>query len=380
MRIGIDCHTVGSRLGGNERYTAGLVHALARIDSRHDYRLYVTRSSPEVEALAAAPNFTLVRLTPHSPLVRIPMSLPLELWRHPVDVLHVQYIPPPFGRTPVVNLVHDLGHFHHASCFPRREVWRQRLLLPRAVRRAAKVLTVSRHCKHDIEQTFGVTPDRVAVTHPGVSEAFRRVTGPALDAVLGRYEIALPYVLYVGNIQPRKNLQGLLDAFVALKRGAQVPHRLVIVGRSAWRSADVFARVRELSLDRDVVFTSYVPDAALPALYSGAAALVEPSFFEGFGFPPLEAMACGTPVVASNCPAFPEILGDAALLVNPAEPADIARGILALLRDDTLRATLIARGYERAARYRWEETARRTLAVFEEVGRGDGRLGAARAS
>ena len=367
MRIGIDCHTVGSGIGGNESYAFHLVRALAGVDTRNEYRLYVTRRSPEVEALVAGSNFTLVRLRPHSPYVRIPVSLPLELWRHPVDVLLVQYIPPPFGSTPVVNVVHDLAAIHLPQFFPPGEVRRQRLLLPRSIRRAARVLTDSEFGKDEIVRTYGLPPARVSVIHPGVSDHFHPVAGAELRAVLERHHVTTPYILSVGNIQPRKNLLGLLEAFTLLKRTERLPHRLVIVGRKAWGYAEVIERARELG--SDVIFTSYVPLADLPALYSGAAVLVYPSFFEGFGFPPLEAMHCGTPVIASNRPAFPEILGDAGLLVDPTQPADIARAMLAVIRDAALRDDLVARGFARAGRYRWEEAARRTLAVFAEVGR-----------
>ncbi len=366
MRIGIDCHTVGSRVGGNESYILNLVRALARLDADNEYRLYVTRGIPEVAGLPEAANFTVVRLAPHTPVVRIPISFPIELLRHPVDVLHVQYIPPPVGDTPVANMVHDLSHFEFPQFFPRSEVWRQRLLLPRAIRRAARVLTVSEYCRKAILKRFEVSPERVVVTYPGVSEEFRPASEAAIRAVLAEHGVQEPYLLFVGNIQPRKNLRGLLDAFAELKVGG-LPHRLVIVGRSAWAYEGVFRRVEELGLSGEVVFTSYVPSAHLPALYSGAAVLVFPSFFEGFGAPPVEAMSCGTPVVASSGPAFPEILGDAALLVNPADPGDIARGIRTVLQDRDVRDGLVARGYERAGRYRWEDTARRTLAVFEEV-------------
>jgi len=367
VRIGIDCHTIGSRSGGNENYTANLVRALLQIDQRNEYRLYVTHPSPDLPVLARAPNVTIVPLPVHAPVVRIPFAMPAELYRHPVDVLHVQYISPPFGRTPVVNMVHDLGHFYAPQFFPRLEVWRQRLLLPRSIRRAARVLTGSVYWRDAIMEAFGVPPDRIGVTYPGVSDDFHRVGGKELTDVLARHEIVGPYLVCVGNIQPRKNLRGVLDALALLKRDEGIPHRLVIVGRAAWLYKDVFTRVHELGLEDDVRFTSYVPYADLPALYSGADALVYPSFFEGFGSPPVEAMACGTPVVVSTRPAFPEILGDAAVMVEPAEPEDIARGIRQILRDPAFRDGLIARGYERARRYRWEETARQTLAVFGEV-------------
>jgi len=369
VRIGIDCHTVGSGVGGNETYVVHLVRALAAIDGRNEYRLYFTRPSPVISELAARPNFTAVRLAPHTPFVRIPVSLPVELKRHPVDVLHVQYISPPFERTPIVNMVHDLAVLHMPQLFPRLQVWRQRLLLPGSVRRAARVLTPSQFCKDEIVRTFAVPPARVVVTPEGVSDHFQRVENPARDRALARYGIAPPYLLFVGNIQPRKNLRGLLDAFALLKRRERIPHRLVVVGRKAWLYAGVFAQVRELDVESDVRFISYVPDSDLPALYSGADALVYPSLCEGFGLPPLEAMRCGTPALVSDRPAFPEVLGDAALMVDPTQPEDIATGILAVLHDPDLRRKLVARGGERARRYRWEDTARRTLAVFEDVSR-----------
>src|SRR5260370_9369456 len=358
MRIGIDCHTIGSGIGGNENYTFHLVRALARVDPYNEYHLYVTRLTEATRSLVIASNFKLIKISPHTPLLRIPVSLPLELWRHPIDVLHVQYIPPPFGRTPIVNMVHDLSAIHLPQFFTRREVWRNRFLFPRAIRRSAKLLTVSRYCREEIVRTYGVDSAEVVVDYPGVSEHFRRIEGSKLEAVLRKYGVTVPYLLYVGNIQPRKNLRGLLEAFALLKRHEGITHKLVVVGRKAWLYSDVFARVRELALERELVFTSYVPYEDLPALYSGADALVYPSFFEGFGSPPLEAMLCETPVVVSDRPAFPEILGDSAMLVDPSAPADIARGMLAVIRDDALRQRLVARGVARAKSFRWEEAAR----------------------
>ena len=369
MRIGIDCHTVGSQVGGNESYAFHLVRALARIDTRNEYRLYVTKPSPEVTAMmaGAGANLTLVPIRPHHPFIRIPLSLPLELRRHPVDVLLVQYISPPFGRTPVVNMVHDLTVLTQPQFFPKPEVWRQRLLLAPSIRRAARVLTDSEYSRDEIVRLFGTPRERIVVTYLGVSDHFRPVDGAERARVLERFHITTPYILYVGNIQPRKNLSGLVEAFALLKRSEPLPHRLVIVGRKAWHYGDVFARVRALGLEADVLVTAYVPRADLPALYSGAAMFVYPSFAEGFGLPPLEAMQCETPVVASNRPALPEVVGDAAVLMDPAAPADIARAMRAVLHDAGLRATLVARGRARAQLYRWEETARQTLGVFESV-------------
>lgn len=367
MIIGLDAHTIGSNLGGNETYAYNLFLALASVDQRNEYRLYFTRDSEKLRTLAAAPNFSLVPIRPHTPYLRIPFALPLELARRPVDVLHVQYVPPPFTRTPLVVMIHDLAVLHSRAFFTRREHWRNRILLPWAARKAARVLTGSEWCREDIERTLGVPASKVVVTYHGIDARFRPVAAGTTGAVLARYGITRPYLLSVGNIQPRKNLRGVLDAFVTLKKEHGLPHRLVVVGKRAWLFGDVFERVRELGLESDVTFTGYVPDDDLPAIYSGAEVLVYPSFFEGFGLPPLEAMACGVPVVASREPSFPEILGDAALLADPADPSDIARLVLAALSDRVLRAGLIEKGIARASRYTWEKSARRTLAVFESV-------------
>jgi len=368
MRIGIDAHTIGSGMGGNENYAFHLLKALAEIDTSNTYILYLTQSSVDTEKLAAPPNFTSVCIRPHTPLVRIPFSLPLALARFPVDVLHVQYIAPPVCPIPVVNMVHDLAAIHYPQFFNKREHLRNRFLLPLNIRRAAKVLTVSEYCKNDIVKTYGVHPDKVVVTYPGVSQHFRPLNDPMLVvSVLHKYGISQPYLLFVGNIQPRKNLRGVIEAFRLLKRDHAIEHKLVVVGRKAFLYSDVFRLVRERALESQIIFTGYVPYEDLPALYNGAALLVYPSFFEGFGSPPIEAMACGIPVVASTAPCFPEILGKAAMLADPRSSPDIAKAIWSVLDDADLRRRLVAEGLNRARALSWEATARKTLAVCQTV-------------
>lgn len=367
MRIAIDCHSLGTSVGGNETYTFCLTSALIQLDRRNEYVLFYTRASDKVAALAAADNATAVRVRPHWPYMRIPVSLPQAVRNQRVDVLHVQYITPPFVRAPVVNMIHDVASLYYPQFFSRSEYFRNRLLLPQSVHAAARILTVSQASKDQIVRAFGIPPSKVVVTYNGISERFRRAPAHQVGEVLEKYRIAGPYLLFVGNIQPRKNLQGIVEAFVIMKQQHALRHRLVVVGRKAWLYSDIFERVRQLKLQDDITFTGYVPDDDLPALYTGADLLMYPSFFEGFGFPPLEAMACGTPAVAAQEPAFPEILGDAAVLVDPRSPTAIAQGALRILSDGAFCRELVARGLERAARFTWEAAARVTLAVFEEV-------------
>jgi glycosyltransferase involved in cell wall biosynthesis len=352
-------------MGGNETYAGQLVCALAEIDRENEYRLYVTNDSPQVRALVRAPNFTLAPIAPLPPWIRIPLLLPLELARHPVDVLHIQYIAPPCGRTPIVNTVHDLSHLHRPDFYPRAEVWRQRVLLRRSLARSSRVLASSQYTRADIMRTFALAPDHVIVTYLGVSDDFTPVGAQSYLPVLKRHGIRAPYLLVVGNVQPRKNLPAVLDAFAQLKREDGLAMQLVIVGRLAWRHDEVLQKAAALGLGSEVLFTASVPAADLPALYSGAAALIHVSLFEGFGLPPLEAMRCGTPVVVSNGPPFDETLGDAAVRVDPTTPSDIARGIREVLVNGQHKRALVQRGLSCAARFTWAETAGRTLAAYE---------------
>jgi len=244
-------------------------------------------------------------------------------------------------------------------------VWRQRMLLPQSLSRSARVLAISHYSQADIVRTFALAPDRVIVTYPGVSDDFTPVGEQSYLPVLRRHGIRAPYLLVVGNVQPRKNLPAVLDAFAQLKREDGLSMQLVIVGRLAWRHHEVLRRAAALGLGSEVLFTASVPEAELPALYSGAAALIHVSLYEGFGLPPLEAMRCGTPVVVSKGPPFDETLGDAAVRVDPTAPSDIARGIREVLVNGQQRQSLVQRGLRCAARFTWAETAGGTLAAYE---------------
>ena len=198
----------------------------------------------------------------------------------------------------------------------------------------------------------------------GVNAAMMRPTDADIAATLARYDIMPPYVLALGTVQPRKNLARLVAAFAAM-RAAGLPHTLVIVGRAGWLTDTIHAEVATRGLREHVQFTGYVPDADLPALYSGADAFAFVSLYEGFGMPALEAMACGTPVVAANTSSLPEVVGDAGVLVDPTDVAAIAASLTRVIADGALRARLIAAGRVRAARFTWERCARETLAVLE---------------
>lgn len=370
MRIAIDAHAVGTGLGGNESYATNLIEALAAIDSVNDYTLYVTRPEAVTKFSNRWPNFVVRQTRPHTPLIRIPLTLSAELRKNPVDVLHVQFTAPPFAPCPVVVSIHDLSFEHLPETFNRRSRAQLRLTVRRSARKAAQILALSEHGRADIISTYGISPDRVTAIPLAAADRFQPITDEReLQRVRHTYEIAGDYILTVGAIQPRKNLNRLIAAYVRLR--TDEPHgtqpKLVIVGRQAWLVGETLRAIRESGFSDSIILTGYVPDADLPALYSGARCFVYPSFFEGFGLPPLEAMKCGIPVIAGNRTSLVEVVGDAGLLVDPLDPAAIAQGLSQVLNDPNLREELSVKGLNRSSLFDWRETAKRTLEVYERA-------------
>jgi glycosyltransferase involved in cell wall biosynthesis len=370
LRIAIDAHSVGARLAGNESYAINLIESLAQIDSVNRYTLYVTKREAVDRFNSRWPNFS-VRLTlPHTPLVRIPLTLSAELRRNPVDVLHVQFTAPPLAPCPVVVSIHDLSFEHLPLTFKRRSRMQLRLTVRQSARKAARILTLSESVRQDIIETYGIAPERVTTIPIAAPAHFHPVTDEEeIQRVRLTYKIAGDYILSVGSIQPRKNLTRLVAAYARLRREraeGKLP-RLVIVGKQAWLYDETLRAIEEQGIGDLTVLTGYVPDADLPALYSGAVCFVYPSYFEGFGLPPLEAMQCGAPVIAGNRTSLPEVVGEAGLLVDPFDEAAIAAAIARLIDDSDLRAELRVKGLERARMFDWHETARRTLSVYRQI-------------
>ncbi len=380
MRIAIDAHSVGANLGGNESYATNLIEALAKIDSVNTYTLFVTKHEAVERFKNRWPNFT-VRLTlPHTPLVRIPLSISAELRRHPVDVLHVQFTAPPFAPCPVVVSIHDLSFEHLPHTFKRRSRTQLRLTVRHSARRAARIVALSQHTRTDIMRTYGVPQDVISVIPLAPPDHFGPVTDEKeLQRVRHTYGIQGDYILSVGAIQPRKNLVRLIAAFECLRSlrpEAQAP-KLVLVGKCAWLYRETLEAVKRTGLDGSIILTGHVPQSDLPALYSGAVCFVYPSLFEGFGLPPLEAMKCGAPVIAGDRTSLPEVVGEAGLLVDPFDIQAITKAIIRVIDDKDLRSKLIVDGLAHAQKFGWRETAQRTLEVYKQAAGIDARSRAA---
>ena len=370
MRIAIDAHSVGAKLGGNESYAVNLIEALAEIDSVNDYTVYVTTREAQDRFQQRWANFSVRSTLPHTPLIRIPLTLSAELRKNPVDVLHVQFTAPPFCPCPSVVSIHDLSFEHLPQTFNRRSRTQLRLTVRHSAKRAARILTLSEHTRQDLMETYGIGAKRITAIPIAAPPHFAPVEdNRELQRVRHIYGIDGDYFLSVGSIQPRKNLARLVRAYASL-RGADTAvklPKLVLVGKCAWLYDETLRALEESGVKEAVVLTGYVPDKDLPALYSGALCFVYPSYFEGFGLPPLEAMKCGTPVIVANRTSLPEVVGDAGLTVDPFDVDAIANAIKRLLHDSDLRRELSAKGQKRAAGFDWRETARKTLKVYEEV-------------
>ena len=372
IRIAIDAHTVGTKLGGNESYAVNLIEALAAIDSANQYTIYITTNEARERFNNRWPNFKVRSTLPHTPLIRIPLTLSAELRKNPVDVLHVQFTAPPFCPCPVVVSIHDLSFEHLPQTFNRRSRTQLKLTVRHSARRAARILSLSEHTRRDIIETYNIAPQRVTAIPLAAPDHF----GPIMDnrelqRVRHNYGIDGDYILSVGSIQPRKNLARLVRAYASLRESgsaAKLP-KLVLVGKCAWLYDETLRALDETNIKDDVVLTGYVPETDLPALYSGALCFVYPSYFEGFGLPPLEAMKCGAAVIVGNRTSLPEVVGDAALAVDPFDVDAIAGAIKKVVNDSALRKDLSVKGQERAREFNWRETARKTLAVYEEIAR-----------
>lgn len=370
-RILIDAHMVGERESGNERYMLNLIRALRRLSPPAEF--LVATAHPEVLEPEVNPDQQW-RLIPvsASPWRRLLYDLPAIAARERATLMHVTYTGPVYSPCPMVVTVHDVSYWRHPEWFSRRDLAVLRTGVAMTVRRARGIITVSHHARSEISACYHCPESRIQVTHEAADPWFCRKAGertlpPVWMAGAG---IRGPYVLAVGNLQPRKNLNRLVAAFAQLKREKRVGHQLVFAGRAKWRESELFEVIRREGLMDDVVFPGYLPDEGLADLYREAAVFVYPSLYEGFGLPVLEAMACGAPVITSNVASIPEVAGSAAVMVDPLDVQSLKDALSRVLADEAVRHDLSARGEKQAALFSWEKTAQKTWEFYQAMGAG----------
>ncbi|HXA53097.1 MAG TPA: glycosyltransferase family 1 protein [Candidatus Acidoferrum sp.] len=366
MRFAVDAHAIGRHLTGNEVYVRSLLNALAT--QLHDNELiaYVSGDS----AAASMPANVRTRRVATNPFIRLGFEMAMRCREDRPDLLHVQYTAPLGCPVPVVVSVHDVSFLEHPEYFTRDRAMQLQFTVRRTVHRAARILTGSEFSKSSILKVYGdLDEDKVVVVPNAAASEFRPLPRDAATAaVRQRFQIQAPFVLTVGDLQPRKNQIGLIRAFARLVRAyPQLKQNLVLAGKETWFADQVHRAARESGVADRIQFCGFVSDDDLLQLYNACDLFVFPSFYEGFGLPALEAMACGRSVICSHTSALPEVVDGAAILFDPYALEEIVRALADLLLDLELRGRMERLGLQRAAHFSWQKTAQRTLDVFHDV-------------
>jgi glycosyltransferase involved in cell wall biosynthesis len=367
VRIAIDARKW--RDYGIGTYIRNLVRHMARLDRTTEYVLIVQPADIEIAA-DLGENFRTVPDWSRNYSVREQFTVPLDLRRERIDLFHApHYVLPPLTPCKSVVTIHDCIHLRFPQYLPNRLAYvYARSSLWMATHRAARVLTVSETSKRDILRYFNVPEKKIDVIYNAIDERLGEApTAAEVDQVRERYQLNDPFILYAGNIKPHKNLERLIEAFHRMRRGPLEHIKLLIIGDEISKYATLRRTVHRLKLHKHVRFFGFVPDKTLASLYRLASVFVFPSLYEGFGLPPLEAMAAGTPVITSNVSSLPEVVGEAAILIDPYDLDAIADAMRRVLTDEALRLDLRTRGLARVKEFSWDRSISRVREIYGEV-------------
>ena len=369
-RIGINAHLLSDeasyRRAGIHQYIDQTLRHLPHDEAAFRYFVFTRQTA----VLSGQPGLQLIpsRWPTQRRLARILWEQLVWPWaarQHKIDLLHsMAFVSPWLSQRPLIVTVYDLSFIFYPDSFPSLQRLYLRLQTRRSVRRARHIITISESSRQDVTRVFGVPPQKITVIRPGLDPAYRILPADAVAAFRQKRGLPDHFLLHVGTLQPRKNIPLLLHALVQLDDPAL---HLVLVGGKGWLFESIFQQVTTLGLQDRVTFTGYVPDAELPYWYNAADAFVFPSLYEGFGMPVVEAMACGTPVVAAASSSLPEAAGEAGLLFDPADAAELADRITAVRRDPALSATMRQKGLVQAQQFSWAKTGRETAAVYQQT-------------
>lgn len=372
MRIAIDFTSFIPQMTGVDTYMKQLVWNLAKIDRINQYRIYHNYEDRRLFAEGLPLNISHCSLSTRLRPVRLiaqQVLLPAAVSGWGADVVHSPSFIMPYlrGAARHVLTVHDMTSFSHPQCHIalRRSGLYRRMVLA-SLRRADAVVVPSQATRRAILEFLpDLQPDRIHVTVPGIGEEFRLCDPVSVRDVVARLKLPQPYILYVGTLEPRKNLPALVESYRRLVEAGAIKEHLVLAGKLGWGYEALLKQIQVPALRGRVHLAGYVDQKDLPAVYAGASLFVYPSLHEGFGFPPLEAMACGVPVISTRSSSLAENLERAAELVAPDDIAGLADAMQGLLTDDTLRAKRQGQGLEQARQYRWEQTARETVKSYQ---------------
>ncbi|MFA7209245.1 MAG: glycosyltransferase family 1 protein [Parcubacteria group bacterium] len=380
MRIAIDIRNIGKKRTGDEVVFFNLVKNLAVIDKENEY-LLLTDRNPELDAdlresiafLQLAPNFKVVSLCQKGSgkIIWNAWILPEYLRRNPVDILQVQYITPLFisRKIKIVTIIHDVSFRVFPKLIKKTDLFFLSSLIPLSLRRADKIIGVSRFTAQEIIKYYKVASEKVDWIHNAVADSFREnYTKEQMEAVRKKYDLPRNFILYIGTLQPRKNLPALIEAYVRIPTEKREYCKLVLAGGRGHnfdQRIDEF--IKSYSLQEYVILPGFIDEADKPILMGLAQAFCFPSLYEGFGIPVLEAMTLGVPVIASDIPPHSEITEGAALFFDPNDPDDFADKLTRIVIDDSLRFSLSQKGLVQAAKFSWLKTAEKMLAIYKKL-------------
>lgn len=371
MKIAVNGMLLSRRSSGVEVSILNLARALSRFGSE-DYLFYVPARFPERKPEGTHFRTIKTGVPAHFRPARIlweQFVLPEIISRERVDLLHAPgYIAPLRANVPVVITLYDIIALLFPGWCKVSNYLHYRIFLPLSVKKAAGIIVPSDFTGRDVVKRFPVAENKVRVIHLGVNSDFRVIRDDDRFSLLRKkYDLGEKFILFVGKQEPKKNLVRLVEAFHGLRSQGSIRHKLVVAGEKGWQCSPIFRRIRELGLQAEVVFTGFIPPEELPYMYNMADLFVFPSLYEGFGLPPLEAMACGVPVVCSNRGAIPEVVGDAALLFNPLDIPGMAGAMKEAITNHQVRRDLVNKGMERAKLFSWQKTAEATEHFYREV-------------
>ena len=365
MRFAVDAHAIGRHLTGNEVYVRNLLRAFAELDRESEFYAYISAKDAE----SWVPQRFRMRQVSANPWSRLGWDLGRLVREDRPDLLHVQYTAQLRGTAPVIVTVHDVSFLEHPEYFPMMRRAQLRYTVARTIKMAKRVLTVSEFSREAILRHYDIPAEKVRVVPNAAGSDFRVIgRDKALAQTRKRLGFAEPFVLSVGDLQPRKNQIGLIAAYAKLMtQRPALKHHLVLAGKETWFAPKVQEAAQASGFADRIHFTGFVTDQELLELYNSCECFVFPSFYEGFGLPILEAMACGRAVACSNTSAMPEVADGAGLLFDPHDIDDMKRCMEDILVDPELRARKERLGVQRAAYFSWQKSARTTLDVYREV-------------
>lgn len=380
MKIGVDAQCLIGKRTGVGNYTAHMMDALQGIDTNNYYYLalfqfFTKKFRPPLELQNKNFSYNIIRMLPgrvFSKLLKLNLLPPLDLFLGKKVYLFPNFVSWPLLSSKSVVIIYDLSYVLHGQY--SQEANRKFLtrFVPKSIKRASAIITISQNSKKEITRYYRVDPEKITVANPAIDhEFFRPRKSKKIAEVRKKYNLPGKYILYVGTLEPRKNITGIVEAYNLLPKNIKNEYALVLGGGKGWKDTEIGTKIENLrSSGERIHATGYLNQGDLPALYSGASLFVFPSFYEGWGMPPLEAMACGVPVITANNSSLPEVVGNAAILVDATDTGALAQSMQKVLTDPVLAKRMVIMGLKQAKMFSWEKSASKILEVLERVDRG----------